>query len=61
MIKYFIHYTFTNHIGQSGDGNLEVTVDTKIDSMADIKVLEQSIKDELKFTHAVITNYILLR
>ncbi len=56
---YFIHYTFTEE-NSSGDGNLEIGLDSKIDSISKLLKVAKIIK-RLNYDSVVVTNFILLR
>lgn len=58
MHTYFIHYTFINKQEQRGDGNIDVTVDSKINSIEKIRELEKKLIAEYEFKSLVVTNFI---
>ena len=58
MHTYFIYYTLISKQGQSGDGNIDVTVDSKIDSIEKIRELEKELIEKYEFKSLVITNFI---
>lgn len=58
MHTYFIYYTLISKQGQSGDGNIDVTVDSKIDSIEKIRELEKELIETYEFKSLVITNFI---
>lgn len=58
MHTYFIYYTLTSKQGQSGDGNIDVTVDSKIDSIEKIRELEKGLIEKYEFKSLVISNFI---
>ena len=59
MNKYFIYYTYMK-APRGGDGNVEVTIDTPITAMDQIRELESNIKERFGFDSVVVSNYILL-
>lgn len=60
MHTYFIYYTLIDQHKQSGDGNVDVTVDSEIDSIEKIRELEKSLIEKYGFESLVISNFIRL-
>jgi hypothetical protein len=59
LIVYFISYTFAQN-GHSGNGNVDVKLDSKIDSIDKIRNIEQGLMQKHDYLSVVISNFIEL-
>ena len=67
MCKYFISFQTDDGFGNTSFGNADITLKCEIDSMDDVRLLEETIKTSFKkdegfhYETIIILNYILLK
>lgn len=59
MYRYFVSYNFIDDNG-SGFGNIDMGTQSPIDTMGQVRAIENYIKDRNNSRHVCITNWIKL-